>query len=167
MPQKVISLTFCWFDELPVVSGPLPKPMKINHWTKIKDKLQWNKNPYLNPFGKIPQRIQLVFYSIIFIWFNRFVVTLKHIWFKHQVLSIMTIRRHFNKLKSKMSHCKIEKCWSCKIDTSDLHHYNDVIMSVMASQITSLTIVYSTAFSGPDQRKHQSSASLAFVWRIH
>ena len=35
-------------------------------------------------------------------------------------------------------------------------------MGVMASQITSLTIVYSTVYSGADQRKHQSSASLAF-----
>ena len=41
------------------------------------------------------------------------------------------------------------------------HHYDDVIM--IASQITSLTIVYSTVYSGADQRKHQSSASLAFV----
>ena len=46
-------------------------------------------------------------------------------------------------------------------------HYNDVIMSTMASQITSLTIVYSTINSGADQRKHQSSASLAFVRGIH
>ena len=37
----------------------------------------------------------------------------------------------------------------------------------MASQITSLTIVYSNAYSGTDQRKHQSSASLAFVRGIH
>ena len=37
----------------------------------------------------------------------------------------------------------------------------------MASQITSLTIVYSTVYSGADQRKHQSSASLAFVRGIH
>ena len=36
-------------------------------------------------------------------------------------------------------------------------------MSPMASQITSLTIVYSTVYSGADQRKHQSSVSLAFV----
>ena len=43
------------------------------------------------------------------------------------------------------------------------HHYNDVIMSAMASQILSLTIVYLTVYSGADQRKHQSSASLAFV----
>ena len=40
-------------------------------------------------------------------------------------------------------------------------HYNDVIMGAMASQITSLTIVHSTVYSGADQRKHQSSASLA------
>ena len=46
-------------------------------------------------------------------------------------------------------------------------HYNDVIMSVMASQITSLMIVYSTIYSGTYQRKHQSSASLAFVRGIH
>ena len=37
----------------------------------------------------------------------------------------------------------------------------------MTFQITSLTIVYSTVYSGADQRKHQSSASLAFVWGIH
>ena len=43
-------------------------------------------------------------------------------------------------------------------------HYTDVIMGAIASQITSLTIVYSTVYSDADQRKHQSSASLAFVW---
>ena len=46
-------------------------------------------------------------------------------------------------------------------------HYNDVIMSAMASQITSHTIVYSSFYSGPDQRKHQSSVLLAFVRGIH
>ena len=40
-------------------------------------------------------------------------------------------------------------------------------MGAIASQITSLTIVYSIAYSGADQRKLQSSASLAFVWGIH
>ena len=43
-------------------------------------------------------------------------------------------------------------------------HYDDVRMGAIASQITSLTIVYSTVYSDADQRKHQSSASLAFVW---
>ena len=42
------------------------------------------------------------------------------------------------------------------------YHYNDVIMGAMAYQITSLAIVYSTVHSGAGQRKHQSSASLAF-----
>ena len=51
-------------------------------------------------------------------------------------------------------------------------------MSAMASQITSLTIVYTTVYSrrrskkttvysGTDQRRHQSFASLAFVREIH
>ena len=40
-------------------------------------------------------------------------------------------------------------------------------MSAMASQIASLTIVYLTVYSGANQRKHQSSASLAFVRGIH
>ena len=47
------------------------------------------------------------------------------------------------------------------------NHYADVIMIEMASQITSLAIVYSIVYSDADQRKHQSSASLAFVRRIH
>ena len=50
---------------------------------------------------------------------------------------------------------------SCRLYSSD------VIISTMASQITSLRIVYSTVYSGADQRKHQSSASLAFERRIH
>ena len=65
-----------------------------------------------------------------------------------------------------------------KTDTNELYfslrhrtyhniHYSDVIMSAMASQITSLTIVYSTIYSGGDQRKYPSSVSLAFVRGIH
>ena len=46
-------------------------------------------------------------------------------------------------------------------------HYNDVIMSASASQITSIMSVYSTVYSGADQRKHQNSVSLAFVRGIH
>ena len=46
-------------------------------------------------------------------------------------------------------------------------HYTDVIMGAIASQITSLTIVYSTVYSDADKRKHHGSTSLAFVWGIH
>ena len=51
------------------------------------------------------------------------------------------------------------------LDNRSSIHYDDVIMSAIASQITSLTIVYSIVYS--DQRKYQSSASLAFVRGIH
>ena len=46
-------------------------------------------------------------------------------------------------------------------------HYGDAIMSAMTVQILSPSVVYSTVYSGADQRKHQSSASLAFVRVIH
>ena len=70
-------------------------------------------------------------------------------------------------------------CWDIlqqKIPTpsiTELYHgptcinYRDAIMGMMASQISSLVIVNSTVYSGTDQRKYQSSASLAFVRGIH
>ena len=68
------------------------------------------------------------------------------------------------------------KCWSGLSDSLSIvrlcekinpQHYSDVIMTTLASQITSLTVVYSIVYSDAYQRKHQSSASLAFVWGIH
>ena len=50
---------------------------------------------------------------------------------------------------------------------SEYYRYNDVIMGALASQITSLNFVYSIVYSDADQRKHQSSASLAFLRGIH
>ena len=46
-------------------------------------------------------------------------------------------------------------------------HYSDVIMNAMASPITGVSIFYSTVCSSADQRKQQSSVSLAFVRVIH
>ena len=46
-------------------------------------------------------------------------------------------------------------------------HFNDVTKGAMASQITSLTIVYASVYSSVYQSKHQSSALLAFVRGIH
>ena len=40
-------------------------------------------------------------------------------------------------------------------------------MSAMAPQITGLMVLFSTVYSDADQRKYQSSASLAFVRGIH
>ena len=53
----------------------------------------------------------------------------------------------------------------CRIITN--MHHNDVIMSAMASQMTGVSIAYSTVQTGADQSKHQSSVSLAFVRGIH
>ena len=59
--------------------------------------------------------------------------------------------------------CKI----SGRCGTFSGGHYNDAIMGTIASQITSLTSVYSTVYSDADQRKHKSSATLAFLRGIH
>ena len=58
-------------------------------------------------------------------------------------------------------------CVYIPVNMTLLYHYDDVIMSAIASQITSLTIVYSTVYTDADISKRQSSASLAFVWGIH
>ena len=65
-----------------------------------------------------------------------------------------------NKLLYTQSSCR----W---FETPWQSHYIDVVMTTMPSQFTSLTVVYSTVYSDADQRKHQSSVSLAFVWGIH
>ena len=55
----------------------------------------------------------------------------------------------------------------CAYDCEQLQHYDDVIMDWIASQITSLPVVCSIVYSAVNQRRHQSSASLAFVREIH
>ena len=54
--------------------------------------------------------------------------------------------------------------WACSLVGPG---HNSDVMSAMASQITGVSIVYSTVCSDADQRKHQISASLAFVRGIH
>ena len=51
--------------------------------------------------------------------------------------------------------------------SSNPYHYGDVIIGAMASQVITIAIIYSTVYSDADQRKRQSSASLAFVLGIH
>ena len=68
-------------------------------------------------------------------------------------------------LETKLSWKKFEISITVTVFCSE--HHNDVIMNAMASQITSLRIIYSTVCSGADQRKHQNSASLAFVRGIY
>ena len=54
-----------------------------------------------------------------------------------------------------------------QLNNISILYHCDVMMGAIASQITSLTIVYSNVYSGADQRKQQSPASLAFVRGIH
>ena len=51
--------------------------------------------------------------------------------------------------------------------TLECTHYSDVIMGAMASQITGVSIIYSTVDSVSNQGKPQRSSSLAFVRGIH
>ena len=57
--------------------------------------------------------------------------------------------------------------WTLLSGKFSMKYYNDAIMSAVASQITDVPMVCTTVCSGTDQRKHQSSASLAFVRGIH
>ena len=75
----------------------------------------------------------------------------------------VSLGNHFENLK-KNKDC-VMKRFDCA--AGSWCHYSDVIMSTMESSITSLTIVYSTVYPGANQRKHQSSTSLAFVRGIH
>ena len=83
----------------------------------------------------------------------------QHIFFdrwRHSVLQSMFCMYHNQWMTWAIS--KFEA--GCVDESSSTSH-------AMASQITSLTTVYWTVYSGADQRKHQSSASLAFVHGIH
>ena len=81
--------------------------------------------------------------------------------------SSMCAVRHFSQRNNicSLKHPNVLSRLLSVLLTNDTCHYNDVIMSAMASQ--NLTTVYSTVYSGADQRKHQSCALLAFVREIH
>ena len=72
------------------------------------------------------------------------------------------------------------KCWGdsgdiflslsiefCLARKCDYHHYSDLIMSAIGSEITGVLIICLIVCPGTDQRKQQSSALLAFVRGIH
>ena len=70
------------------------------------------------------------------------------------------------------SQVNVPLIWNAMTFTSrhsrdNAHHYSDVIIRAMSSQITGVSIVCITVCSGADQRKCQSPASLAFVRGIH
>ena len=81
--------------------------------------------------------------------------------------AIKSYRRHRTKSSNTFVDTNVSNTIMWMFVLMCVWHYADVIMTTLASQITSLTVVYSNVYSGADQSKHQSSASLAFVWGIH
>ena len=85
----------------------------------------------------------------------------------HHKVARWDVYRHskgYIKIWGSISHY-LHRCIQCTLILA--LHYSGVMMSAIASQITSLMIVYSTVYSSADQRTHQNSASLAFVLGIH
>ena len=86
----------------------------------------------------------------------------------HQAVNYRKVIYLMSRLeKNSCSHLLLSRNFLRVLSPTLAPHYIDVIMTTVASQITSLTVVYSAVYSDADQRKHQSSASLAFVWGIH
>ena len=87
---------------------------------------------------------------------------------QRRLLSNQTPRNRFRQNKIYISSTKLDfKLSSLIIVVPYSSHYSEVTIGAMAPQITGVSSVYSTVCSGTDQRKHQSSASLAFVRRVH
>ena len=85
-------------------------------------------------------------------------------WLSHHQQKWISLRINRSAAVGFRSVLRLMVAWCFKVIPT---HYNDVIMGAMASQITSLTIIYSSIYSDADERKHQSSVSLAFVQGIH
>ena len=91
------------------------------------------------------------------------------------MMVVFWFKCHYNCFQRSYEHKKLVEIMALSrtstkiiwIDGGLDNHYNDVTMGAIASQITSLTIVYSIVYSDADQRKHQSSASIAFVDSPH
>ena len=88
------------------------------------------------------------------------------IWVLHRMCEVWLFSHCLRKLQllSSAIACLLHFVQSKDVSSE---HYSDVIMDAMPSQITGVSIVCSTDGSGADQRKHQSSASLAFMQGIH
>ena len=85
-----------------------------------------------------------------------------HLKLYFKTLTVFFVRQEFNPCTYSVNPTLYTILVS-RVGEGYLCHYGDVIKSVIASQITNLAIVYSTIYSDADERKHQSSASLAFV----
>ena len=123
-------------------------------WNMIKCNIKTKTNHHLPDLLLIPSTCQFIFNSPN-IKFNDYIFN----W-------VLECTSRVNFLIHNHSRIYILLLWS-EMPSGIEQQYSYIIMRTMVSQITSLTIVYSTVYSGADQRKHQSSASLAFLRGIH
>ena len=136
----------------------LPDRRHITHWGRVMHICVSKLTTIGSNNGLSPDWRQAI------IWTNAVMLLIRNLGTNFSDFSSEIWAFSFKKILLKVSS---GKCWPACFGLNVLNHYNDVIMSAMASQITSLTIVYWTIYLGTDHRKHQSSASLAFVRRIH
>ena len=106
---------------------------------------------------RLPQNLCLMCHNMIIVKLNHFIYKWPSYW-SFRYPAYVPDCLHENR-----SHVGWGFFLSISFPISTLVHYNDVIMSTMWSQITTLTIVYSIFCSGAGERNHQSSTSLAFV----
>ena len=76
---------------------------------------------------------------------------------------VNTVHRVQRMVRWALTSCPVGHPWIWNNGEYITKHYGNVIMSAMASKITTPTIACSAVYAGADQRKHKSSASLAFV----
>ena len=138
---------------------PLPKPMlaccQLDSWEKMSMKF-WSES---FSFKKIDFKMSSVGMLAIL---TRGVKLGHYCLYRYVSAKLCSVIDRHN-MEHKVDHDSLDGLFA---EQTILIHHDDVGMGAIAYQITSLTIVYSIVYSDADQRKHQSSASLAFVWGI-
>ena len=151
---------------------PLSRPiLGYVNWP-LRNELQWdfNKNTKCT-FSKVHMNISSAKWRPFSLGGDELILILYSRMYCLTVPNVLVFLENEDVAQRQQEHesvsCSLGNCRTAEKGVGSSFNYNDVIMSVMASQITSLTSVCSTVYSGSDQRKHQSSASLAFVRGIH
>ena len=179
----------CVMVEFKIIFGGIyysanPRVGKLTHWGR--DKMDAISQ---TTFSRAFSSMKIVVFWLNFHWnmFPRVQLTIIQHWFRYWLGAVQATSHYLNqwwlvywRIYASLGLSvlrftelllveviNLSVCLGTRGSNLKSYYRNDVIMSAIASQITSLTIVYSTIYSGADQRKHQSSTSLAFVRWIH
>ena len=169
--QSSVSLAFVWGIHRRPVNSPQKWPVTrkmfpfddVIMW--ITNHVPWWQTPSLgrhqsniDPFGAWDYNLWSILHDKLSCNTNCYPIPVSRISNSSGLTKFRAVKPHANERRRPINwhHAKRR-----------LEHYGDVIMDTIVSPITNLTIVYSTVYSDADQRKHQSSASLAFARGIH